>query len=245
MLSVIFKILMIFICGLSGGIWAQIFLLPYLVEQPFAENFQFVREFKERKVVIEPKEEIIIRENTALVKTAEKVKKVVVGIKSRTISGKILTGSGLIVASDGLVVSFADIAPPGAEISLFLDNKELSPEILQRKSGFALLKIEEINLPTVSFGRFEDVKLGKRVFLLGSIFRGKEKEEAHVQKIVNQGIVKYFNKDEIHTNIFENYELSGSSLFDIKGNLVGINTIGREGKVIAIPAAEIQKFLGF
>jgi S1-C subfamily serine protease len=245
MLSAISKILMFFICGVLGGIWAQIFLLPYLCEQPFAQDFQFIREFKERKVVIEPKEEIIIRENTALVKAAEKVKKVVVGIKSRTKTGKVLTGSGLIVSSDGLIITLTNIVPQGAEISLFLDNKELSPEILQRKSGFALLKIEETNLPTKSFGRFEDIKLGKRIFLLGAIFRGKEEEEFYVQKIVNQGIVKYFNKDEIHTNIFENYELSGSSLFDIKGNLVGINTIGKEGKVIAIPASEIQKFLGF
>ena len=245
MLKNILKILMVFVCGAIGGIWAQIFLLSYLVEQPFTQEFQFVKQFKERETVVNPIEEIIIQENTALKKTVERVKKTVVGIKSRTKAGKVLSGSGLIASSDGLVVTLADIVPLGAEISLFLDNKEMAVEILQRKSDLALLKIEETNLSTVSFAELEKMRLGEKVFLAGVIFRRQEEGGDIALKMVNEGIVKYYNDDLIHTNMFENYELLGSSLFNIKGNLIGINTIDREGKVTAIPVTKIQKFLGF
>ncbi len=245
MLNVIFKILGILILGIFGGFLSQAFVLPYLAGQPYAQDFQFIKEFKEKEVIIEPKQEIIIQENTALKKAVAKVKKVVVGIKSETKTGKILKGSGLIVSSDGLAITLTDIAPPGSEVRLFLGDEELSVEILQRKSGLVLLKIKGNNFPTIGFAEFEKIKLGERVFLVGKIFQLSKDEQEITQTMVNQGIVKYYGQDSIHTNIFEKYYLWGSSLFNIKGNLLGINTIDQEGKVIAIPVVEIQEFLGF
>lgn len=247
MLKTLFKILAIFILGVAGGIFGQIYVLPYLAGNPHFQKFGFIEKFKQGEVVISPKEEIIIQENTALKKTVEKVKEAVVGIRSKTEAGKIIEGSGLIVASDGLVVTLADIAPKAAEITLFRDGKEFSPKVLQRKQPFALLKIEDNNLATVNFGEAGKIKLGERVFLIGMIFypvlAGVEESAAHL--IVNEGVVKYFTPDLIQTNIFEKYYLLGSCLFDLGGNLVGMNTIDQEGKVGAIPAAKIKEFLGY
>jgi len=112
---------------------------------------------------------------------------------------------------------------------------------LTRKEGFSLIKIGKDNLPTVSFASPEKLKLGERVFLIGVIFD----EKNNPQEIVNEGIVKFFDKNFIKTNIFEKQTLTGSPLFDIEGNLLGINTIDKEGKVIAIPISKIRQSLNF
>jgi len=100
--------------------------------------------------------------------------------------------------------------------------------------------LKKVILPTVSFADLEKLKLGERVFLVGTIF-----EEEKPSKIVNEGIVKSFDKDFIKTNIFEKTTLKGSSLFDIEGKVLGINTIDSEGKVIAIPISKVKLFVGF
>lgn len=245
MLKLFFKILFVLLTGAFGGILGYAFVLPYLAGKPYFQDFQFVKSYKERQVIINPKEEVVIQENTALKNAVEKVKRVVVGIKSKTKTGKILSGSGLIVTSDGLVLTLFDIAARDAEVILFLNGKELPAQVLQRKSPFALLKIEETGLPTISFADFGKMKLGERVFLLGAIFRAGENNKEAVEKIVNEGIVKYYDQDFIQTNIFEKYFLWGSSLFNIEGELLGINTIDQEGKVAAIPVNKVREFLGF
>ena len=63
--------------------------------------------------------------------------------------------------------------------------------------------------------------------------------------MVNEGIVKYFGEDLIHTNIFESRVLEGSALFDIEGNVLGVNTIDRGGKIVAISISKIRKTFGF
>ena len=70
-------------------------------------------------------------------------------------------------------------------------------------------------------------------------------EKGNSVKMVNQGIVKFFTRNYIRTNIFEKYTLKGSSLFNISGELLGLNTIDSEGKVTAIPITEIRDFIGF
>ena len=81
--------------------------------------------------------------------------------------------------------------------------------------------------------------MGQRVFLLGIIFDQTERLET-----VNEGIIKLFTSDYISTNILEKSVLSGSALFNIKGELLGLNTIDSEGKVTAIPITKIRTFLG-
>ena len=231
--------------GSMGGIWAQAFLLPYLAEKSSFQRFEFIEQFKQGEVVVNSTQEIIIQENTGVKQMIEKNKKTIVGITTKTKTGKILQGSGLIVSSDGLLITLSDIVPKGSETTLFLDDEKIIPEILQRKSDFALLKIVAENLPTISFADFEKISLGEKVILIGAIFQTNANGEQAVRKIANQGIVKYFDQDVIHTNIFEKYYLWGSCLFDIEGNLIGMNIIDKEGKVIAVPINKIRDFLGF
>lgn len=242
MIKTILKIIAILFLGAFGGFLFQIFVLPYLIASPYFEKFQFVKNFKERKVIVNPKEEIFIQENTALERAIEKVEKTVIAVQTKTKQGKILEGSGLIITSDGLVVTFADLVPVGSSFSFFTEGEKAQFQILRRdlKNNLALIKLEKTNLLTSGFADSEKTKLGQRVFLIGIIF-----EKAVPSKIVNQGIIKSFGEDFIKTNIFEKKILNGSPLFDIEGNVLGLNTIDEEGKVIAIPIEKIKTFAGF
>lgn len=235
----IFKIIAILIIGAIGGLLFQVLILPYLFTNPYFEKFQFVKILKERKVIVNPKEEIIIQENVALQNAIEKVKNSIVGIKSISKTGKILEGSGLILTSDGLVLTLSDLVPSGWETKIFLDNREVIPKILQRKNNLILLKIEEKNLATVSFADFEKMKLGERIFLIGKV------PPPNGGWTVNEGIIKTFNEEILETNIFDTAFLQGSSLFNIDGQLMGLNKVDKYGRVSAISIKTIRESFGF
>lgn len=238
MLKNIFKIIGIFIIGIVGGIFADQILWPYFIERPLFHQYRL----EQSPVYLTERKEITIQENVALKNAIEKVEKVVVGVKTETKAGKFLEGSGLIITADGLMVTLAKLVLQGSTFSFFIDGEKVNFQILKRdlEDNLALIKIEEANLPTVSFADLEKMKLGERVFLVGVIFKKGEPS-----KIVNEGIVKSFGQDFIKTNIFEENILKGSPLFDIGGNILGLNTIDKEGKVIAIPISKIKSFAGF
>ena len=237
-MKTLLKILGVFILGIFGGIFADQILWPYFIERPLFYQYRL----EKNPIYLTERKEITIQENVALKNAIEKVEKTVIGVKTKTKAGKTLEGSGLIVTSDGLLVTLADLVPQGSNFSFFVDGEIASFQILKRdlKENLVLIKIEKTNLPTVSFFDFEKLKLGERVFLVGVVF-----EKTGPQKIVNEGIVKSFDEDKIETNISEKENLSGSPLFDIEGNFLGLNEINSDGKVISIPVTKIKSFAGF
>lgn len=238
MLKNTFKIIAFFIIGMIGGIFADQILWPYFIERPLFYQYRL----EQSPVYVTERKEVFIQENTALKEAIEKVEKIVVGVRTQTAKGKILEGSCLIITSDGLLVTLAELIPQGSDFNFFVDGKETHFQILKRdlKENLALVKIEKANLPTVGFANLEKIKLGERVFLVGVIF-----EREKPSKIVNEGIIKSFSEDFIKTNIFEKYTLAGSALFNIEGEILGINIIDSEGKVITIPISKIKAFTGF
>jgi len=237
----VLKILGVFILGIFGGIFADQILWPYFIEKPLFYQYRL----EQSPVYVTEKKEVTITENIALQNAIEKVEKTIIGVQTKTKTGKILAGSGLILTSDGLVVTLADLVPQGGNSSFFVDGETASFQILKRdlKENLALIKIEKTNLPTVGFANFEKLKLGERVFLVGVIF--KNQKTTLPGYVVNEGIVKSFDENSIETNIFEKNNLTGSPLFDIVGNILGLNIIDKEGKVSAIPIPKIKSFAGF
>lgn len=232
----ILKIIALFAIGMIGGIFADQIFWPYLVERPLFYQYQL----KESPVSIIEKKETIIQENTALMEAIEKVENTVMAVRSQNASGT-LEGSGLLVTSDGLMVTLAGLVPQGSSFTFFLNGKAVSFQILKRdlNKNLALVKLGESNLQTVNFANLDETKLGERVFLVGEVFNNKE-----ASKVINEGIIRKFDKDSIETNISEEDVLKGSSLFNIKGEVLGINTINPEGKVVAIPISKIKEFIG-
>jgi S1-C subfamily serine protease len=102
-----------------------------------------------------------------------------------------------------------------------------------------LIKIEKKNLATTGFFNFEKLKLGERVFSIGISF-----EDGGLKKFVDEGIVKSFDENKIETNLQATKEILGTPLFDIEGNLLGMNYLSKEGTVISIPVTHIRSFTG-
>ena len=225
-----------------GGIIFQAFILPYLATKDYFKQFGFVKILTEREVNLYPKETVVVRENKALQEAVEKVERSIVGIRAQSKQGKILEGSGLILTTEGHIVTLGDLLPKGYDFSFFLEGEKLSFEILEvdKTGNLVKVKIEKTNLSTLPFADMGKMKMGQRVFLVGIIF-----ENGQLKKIVNEGIIKTFDEDLIRTNIFEKSTLTGSPLFDIEGNVLGLNTIDREGKVTAISIKKIREFTGF
>jgi len=238
MVKNIIKIIAIFIIGAIGGIFADQILWPYFIERPLFYKYRL----EQNPVYVIEKKEVIIQENIALIEAINKVKNSIVAIKTEPKKGKTIFGSGIIVTSDGLMVTLAELVPFGSNFNFYIANKKVHFQILKRglKENLALIKIKtDENLSTCGFADFEKIKLGKRVILIGTIFDNNEPK-----LMVNEGIIKYFDKNYIHTNIFEKKTLSGSSLFDIEGNLLGLNEIDKEGKIISISIEKIKEFIG-
>lgn len=233
------KYLFVLFIGATGGMLWQTVFLPYLSERPGFQEVWFIKDFKERKVILYTTEQKIIEENKALVEAMEKVEASVVGIQTTTTKEAQLEGAGLVITADGLVVTLADLVPRGSTSSFLVNGKRAKFEVLERnlEKNLALVRFREQGLPTCGFADWGKVTKGQRVFLIGVLF-----SEKGPHKAVNEGIIEYLDSEFIRTNIVEDEKMKGSILFDIQGNVLGINTIGLDGEVLSIPISKIKDF---
>ncbi len=237
--NIILICLMAIVLGVLGSFLFHLFVFPYMLQSPYFADLEFIKNFKDGKIVINPKEEIIVNENIALQTAIEKVEKTIVAIQAKT-AKKNLWGSGIIITSDGLIVVLNDLVPVGGNYSVFLEGEEISPQVLKRdpENNLALLKVSKTGLKTSGFSNFEKIKKGERIFLVGII-------PSSLEMTVNEGIIKNFNEKKITTNMTEENYLQGSPLFNIEGFLVGLSMIDSKGRVSVIPITEIKNFTGF
>jgi len=224
-----------FIFGMGGGIFATEILWPYFVERPLLYKYQLERP----TIYINQKKEIKIQENVALKDAISKVKDSIVLIKTRTKTGKNIEGVGYILTSDGLVITLFELVKDASKITVFFKEEVYTPTILNKdqQNNLALLKIDGKNFSTTGFFDFEKLKLGERVFLLGLYL-----ENGKILPFVNEGIVRKFDENNIETDIKGSNEMLGTPLFDIEGNLLGINYLNKDGKIISIPISRIRHF---
>jgi uncharacterized protein YlaN (UPF0358 family) len=238
----ILNIIFIFVVGMVGGIFSSQFLLPHLLEDNFMGfDSNYLAKMASGPIYLTEKKEITLEENSALQGSVQAVKDVVVFIKTE-INGKTLTGSGLILTNDGLIVTLNELVPRGGASKFFVEEEAYNGKILKRDSekNLALIKIEGNNFKTTSFANFEQVNAGERFFLFGKVNFGGERVN-----LVNEGIIKYLTSEHIKTNITEDVALGGSSLFNVKGEFLGLNTIDKEGSVLTILAGTVADFAGF
>jgi S1-C subfamily serine protease len=235
----VLKIIGILFLGILGSLIFQVLIFPWMLSDPYFEKFEFIKSFKEGKIVVNPKEQIYIQENTALQSAVERTEKSVVAIQAKT--GKaVLSGSGFIITSDGLIITVADLAPTGAKITIFLGQEQFTPQIIKKDSenNLVLLKIEKSGLSTTSFFDPDKIKIGQRIFLIG-------KNATTSETAVNEGIIKSLTEDAITTNITDSLYFRGGPLFDIEGRLVGINTVDSSGRIFSTSLSAIKIFTGF
>ena len=236
-ISIIVGILLL---GALGALLFDVLVLPYLLTNSYFERFQFVKDFKSGKIIVNPKEQVYIQENTALENAIERVAKSVVAIQGTTSAGKSYLGSGLITTSDGSIISLASLTPTGSKFNIFINGQKQDFKVqkIDLKNNLSLIEVAQNNLPTISFADFNKIKLGQRVFLT-AVASTKISDW-----LANEGIVRSFDESQIKTNISEKSIINGSPLFNIYGELVGLNYLDSDAKVSAVPISAIKTFLG-
>ncbi len=221
--------------GILGGMLWQTIVIPYLAEQPQTRDLWFVRNYRERQVILYPKQETIIKENEAVTEAIKKVEPSVVSIKSGSVEG-----SGLVYTTDGLIVAFSELVPASGDFSVWVGERRLKVSVEKRdtQQGLVLLRAEGNGFTTISFASVDRLEKGERVFMVGTRF-----SNSLPVKVVNEGIVREVQEDFIYTNITDKPYMQGSILFDIQGRVLGMNRIGLEGEVLTLPISTIEQFV--
>ena len=239
----ILKFLLILIIGGLGGVLADQFLLPYLATVSPFSKIEFIRQASDGTTIINPTEEIIITENTALEQAIDKISPSLVVVQSFQSKKLINQGTGFIMTSDGLIITAADLVPiKASQYLVFRNNHSLIGQVIKRdlENNLALLEIEETNLPVVSLVDLENLHLGERIILVGV-----ELVDSYLNQFVNLGIIRSINRETLKINLFEENSLAnGSPLVNVKGEVIGLNLVDRKGLLKTIPVNKLKEFIG-
>jgi serine protease Do len=153
-------------------------------------------------------------------------------------------GSGFIIDSDGYVVTNHHVIKDADEIIVRLkDRRELKATIVgsDARSDIALLKIEADNLPVVKIGSSSNLKVGSWVMAIGSPFGFDHSVSVGVISATGRTLPSENYVPFIQTDVAINPGNSGGPLFNLDGEVVGINsqiysrTGGFMGLSFAIP----------
>lgn len=156
-------------------------------------------------------------------------------------------GSGVIVSPDGYILTANHVVSGAQEIMVGLGNdlRKFKAKKIGTDPGtdVALLKIDEKNLPTISFADSDKARAGDIVLAIGNPFGLRQTVTMGIISAVGRGgmgIVDYENF--IQTDAAINMGNSGGALVDTDGRLLGINsailtrTGGNQGVGFAIPS---------
>lgn len=136
-------------------------------------------------------------------------------------------GSGFIISEDGYILTNNHVIEEADEVIVRMrDRKELIAEVVgtDPRTDIALLKVEAQNLPTVKIGQSSTLKVGEWVVAIGEPFG--------LDYTVTHGIVSALGRslpDDtyvpfIQTDVPINPGNSGGPLFNLNGEVVGINS---------------------
>ena len=164
-------------------------------------------------------------------------------------------GSGVIVSTSGYVITNHHVVEAADEIEVTLaDGKKLLAKLVGNDpdTDLAVLRVDSENLPAITFGSSETLRVGDVVLAIGSPFG--------FSQTVTSGIVSALGRTGLGINTFENFIQtdaainpgnSGGALIDASGNLIGINTAivsnsptgGSMGIGFAIPVSTAKMVL--
>jgi serine protease Do len=153
-------------------------------------------------------------------------------------------GSGFIISSDGYLITNAHVVDGADEVKVNLaDKRDFKAKVVgaDKRTDIALLKIEAKDLPKVTIGDPEKLKVGEWVVAIGKPFG--------LDNTMTAGIVSAKGRDLpqenlipfIQTDVAINPGNSGGPLFNLRGEVVGINSLifsrsgGYMGLAFAIP----------
>jgi serine protease Do len=135
-------------------------------------------------------------------------------------------GSGFIIGSDGLILTNAHVVKGASEVTVRLtDRREYTAKVvgIDSKSDIAVIRIPAKDLPTVRIGDSRGLKVGEWVLAIGAPFGFENSATAGIVSAKGRSL----NGDYvpfIQTDVPINPGNSGGPLFNMRGEVVGINS---------------------
>ena len=157
-------------------------------------------------------------------------------------------GSGFLLSADGYIMTNAHVVRGADDIYVKLtDKREFKAKLIgaDQRTDVAIIKIEAAGLPSVTIGDSVRLKVGEWVIAIGSPFE--------LENTVTAGIVSAKGRDTgeyvpfIQTDVAINPGNSGGPLINMRGEVVGINSMiysrsgGYQGIAFAIPIDEAMR----
>jgi serine protease Do len=153
-------------------------------------------------------------------------------------------GSGFILSSDGYVLTNAHVVDDASEVLVKLtDKREFRAKVIgsDKRTDVAVLKIEATGLPKVTIGDPDKLKVGEWVCAIGKPFGLENTITAGIvsakgRELPNENLVPF-----IQTDVPINPGNSGGPLFNLRGEVIGINSLiysrtgGYMGLAFAVP----------
>jgi len=153
-------------------------------------------------------------------------------------------GSGFIIGADGLVLTNAHVVQGASEVNVKLtDRREFRAKVLgsDPASDIAVLRIDAKNLPVVTLGDPERTRVGDWVAAIGSPFGFENSVSAGIVSAKGRTLPGDAYVPFIQTDVAVNPGNSGGPLFNLAGEVIGINSQiysrsgGYQGLSFAIP----------
>ncbi len=136
-------------------------------------------------------------------------------------------GSGFIISQDGYILTNNHVVKGADEILVKLtDRRELVAELVgaDPRSDLALLKVDADDLPTVPLGNSDRLQVGEWVLAIGSPFGFDHSVTAGIVSATGRSLANENYVPFIQTDVAINPGNSGGPLFNLKGEVVGINS---------------------
>ncbi|WP_447528647.1 DegQ family serine endoprotease [Vreelandella sp. TE19] len=136
-------------------------------------------------------------------------------------------GSGFVISADGFVLTNAHVVQDADEILVRLnDRRELEAELIgsDTQTDVALLKIDANNLPVLNLGNSDDLRVGEWVAAIGSPFGFDHSVTAGIVSAINRTLPRDAYVPFIQTDVAINPGNSGGPLFNLDGEVIGINS---------------------
>jgi len=136
-------------------------------------------------------------------------------------------GSGFIIAGDGYILTNQHVVKGADEIIVRLsDRREFKAKVIgsDSRSDIAVLKIDATGLPAVKIGSPEKLKVGEWVLAIGSPFGCDHSATAGIVSAKGRSLPSDNYVPFIQTDVAINPGNSGGPLFNMSGEVVGINS---------------------
>ena len=153
-------------------------------------------------------------------------------------------GSGFIVSADGVILTNAHVVDDAQKVTVKLtDRREFEAKVIgfDAKSDVAVLKIDAHDLPVVKLGDPRRLQVGEWVVAIGSPFGFENSVTAGIVSAKGRSLPDDNYVPFIQTDVAVNPGNSGGPLFNLRGEVVGINSQiysrsgGYQGLSFAIP----------